>query len=195
VNALATDGQTLAFRATSAGRDTIHKLTIKGGAETALVTEFHPATLSPPAISDGTIVYSIWGKFSTQIEAISPSGSTRIVRKDGPWKVVSNPSISGDSLAYVRSRYCDQTLMTGKLSGRTNGRGDRVKLRIRSTAARDPGYERHYTHHFNAASKCHRRKFAKYHGTLWTTGLTPSRAMVTLLGHNRARPHVVTINR
>jgi hypothetical protein len=197
VNALALDGRFLAFRATdSSGRDSIGIRDLADGARHTISSPDRPATLSPPAISDGRLVFGVWGHGSTRIVSVAANGDgRRNERTDGPSKVVSNPSVHVNSLIYVRSTYCNQALMLGHLGGRRSGRGDRVLLRLRATAARDNGYESHHIHAYNGASRCHGHRFARYRGTLWTTGLSKSRALVTLLGSNRSRPHVLTIAR
>jgi hypothetical protein len=197
VTALAIDGNFVAMRATDAsGRDSIGIRTLADGAEQAISSPARPTTLSPPSISGGRLVYSVWAKRSTRLVSVAANGDgRRTERSDGPSKVVSNPSVSGGSLAYVRSTYCDQAVMLGHLGGRASGHDDRVLLRIRATAARDHGYESRHIHAYNGASHCRKHKFARYRGMLWTTGLSSSRALVTLLGRNRSHPHVLTIAR
>lgn len=197
VNALALTGSTLAYRTTdSFGKDTISARPISGGDPVVLGSYDLPTTLSRPSISGGTVVYGVWGRRDTRLIAIGTSGGqAQLLRKDSAWHVVSNPAIHGGAIAYVRSGYCDQTLMLGSLTGRPSGRGDRVKLRLRARVSRDPGYEPRHVRAYNGASKCPKRKYAGYSGELWTTAIGQSRLLVTLLARNRAKPRVLVVAR
>lgn len=197
VNALALDGATLAYRTTdAAGRDTIAARPIAGGEPVTLASYTPPSMLSRPSVSGGTVVFGVSGRTSTRIVAIAANGDNpRVVRRDSPWRVVGNPSLAGNALLYVRTGYCDQTLMLGELGGRASGRDDRVKLRIRATVRRDPGHEPGHIDAYDKASKCRRHKYARYSGDLWTTSLTPTRALATLLTRDRSKPRVISLAR
>lgn len=197
VNALAIGGGSLAYRTTdSAGKDTISVRPIAGGDPVVLGSYSLPTTLSRPSVSGGTVVFGVWGHRDSRLIAVGSAGSgARVLRKDSAFHVVANPAIQGDAVAYVRSGYCDQTLMLGALGGRPSGRDDRVKLRLRARVSRDPGYERNHTRHYNGASKCPKRKYARYSGELWTTALGESRLLVTLLARNRSKSRVLVVAR
>lgn len=197
VNALAVGGATLAYRTTDPkGNDAISARPVFGGEPVLLGSFEQPTMLSRPSVSGATVVFGVWGARYSRLIAVAPDGSGwRVLRNDAAWRVVSNPSVQGDSVIYVRTGYCEQAVMIGSLSGRPSGRDDRVKLRLRARVSRDPGYEPRHERAYNGASKCPRRKYAGYSGELWTTSLGPARLLVTLLARNRSKPRVLVIAR
>ena len=81
-----------------------------------------------------------------------------------------------------------------RLGPANSARHDRVLLRLRSTAQRDPGYQPGYPNNFNAASKCPPHRVSARRGVLWTTTLTARYAYVTLLsGASANHPSVLRV--
>jgi hypothetical protein len=128
--------------------------------------------LSRPAVSGDVVVYSAASTRATAIYASDlASKTTRRVRFSDSVQL-SNPSLRGNRLLYVRASNLDQRLVLGVL---TRGR-DRTVLRVGAPATRDSGYDRGYSHRTRTPP---RRRPAPF--LLWTTALGAGHAYVTLL--------------
>jgi hypothetical protein len=108
-----------------------------------------------------------------------PSRRLRTLRR-APRALLSQPSLRGRSLLYVRATVSGQEVRLGAARPRTPGR-DRRLLRVRSTVRRDAGHDPGRTTQGRLDADRHSRPLTPAAYTLWATALTTRAAYVTRL--------------
>jgi hypothetical protein len=138
-----------------------------------------PAQIGRPAIDGDMVVYHLAGPRSSRIVAYDLAQSTRRTLRRSASALLTNPTIVGDRLLYVRQTSLAQLLELGPAAQRGH---DRVLYRLAAPSVHDSGHEPGYSHH----TRTPHPKTAPW--TLWTTALSSTRAYVTLLPRNRSQP-------
>ena len=139
-DALAVSDTWLAYRqAVPDGGDRIAVRSIAATTdERTVATSPRGVALGRPSLDCGILVFHRAGRSQSTIVAVDlDRGDTSVVRR-ARLVQLSNPSVLGRKLLYVRHSNMSQQLLIGALGVR--GR-DRVLLTRRSTAARDSGHE------------------------------------------------------
>ena len=156
------------------------------GRERTLMSIGPPGQLGRPALDGDTLVLHVARPRSSEIVAIDlRTGRSRVLRSSGIDQL-TNPSLLGRHLLYVRTSNLRQQLELGPLwPGR-----DRALYTIASTARRDAGHEEGYSP--LTATPPPQRPADR---TLWTTALSPRLAYLTLLPMPRGQPAIVSLPR
>jgi hypothetical protein len=144
----------------------------RAGRERTVVSVKPPAQIGRPAIDGDRVVFHVAGlRVSELVEADLRTGRRRVLRRS-TLDQLTNPSLLGSALLYVRVSNLRQALVLGRV-----GPGhDRVIYSLASTAVRDEGHEPGY-------SSVTRTPPAGMPATrtLWTTALAASYAYLTLV--------------
>jgi hypothetical protein len=175
-----------------------------------------------PALDGARAVFTVDTPARSAIELVElASERRRRLRAAGRGVAFFNPSLLGGRLLFERVTRCVQQLRLSALAGpagvssrsgagRSQGaahsmgparssravRGERVLLSLPSAVARDPGYQRGYTHAYNSASGCPNRGAGPGAATqLGATALGPTSAYVTRLGPAAGEAEVVSVAR
>jgi hypothetical protein len=145
--------------------------------------------VSRPALDGSSVAFAIDTPRRSAIELVDlSSGRRRMLRLARRDVAFFNPSLSGGRLLFERVTRCVQQLRIGGL-GR---RGGRVLLSLPSAVARDPGYQRGYTHAYNSASGCPNRRPGRGGSVLLgATALSAAGAYVTRLGPGAGNAEIV----
>ncbi|MDP8910783.1 MAG: hypothetical protein M3M94_01800 [Actinomycetota bacterium] len=189
VDALAVSDAWLAYRTHGRAGDRIGARRLDDPGREATVASSNGAFgLGRPALSGDVLVFHVAGRRSSRIVAVNLRTSARTVVRRSRLDQLTNPSLLGRSLLYVRQSNAAQLLQVGAL-GR-EGR-DRVLYRLAPPAARDSGYE---ARHSRVTRTPPGGPAARM--TLWTTALSPRYAYVTLLPtRQRGRPTIARVAR
>ena len=144
-DALAVSDTWLAYRqSVPGGGDRIAVRSIAATTDERLVASTpRGVALGRPSLDGGTLVFHRAGSSASTIVALDlDHGDSSVVRRTRLVQL-SNPSVFGRKLLYVRHSNRSQQLLIGPLGVR--GR-DRVLLTRKSTATRDSGHEPGYSH-------------------------------------------------
>jgi hypothetical protein len=184
VDEIAVSDRWLVYRAQH--RLVAHSLVTAGLERT--VAAVRPAVdLGRPAVSGDVVVYASATTRSTAIYADDLAGGGRRVLRRSDLVQLSNPSILGRRLLYIRTTNLDQRLMLGPFRGRS-----RTLYRLGPPAQRDSGYERGHSHHTRTPPARPPSPLL-----LWTTALAPETAYVSLIPRNgrRAPARIIAVRR
>jgi hypothetical protein len=140
-----------------------------------------PAQLGRPSIDGATVVYHVATQRGSRIVAADLETSTSRVLRRSASALVTNPSLLGGQLLYVRQTSLAQLLELGPATSS----GDRVLYRLAAPAPHDAGHERGHS----SKTRTPHPKTAVW--TLWTSALSPTHAYVTLLPRARGREPVI----
>lgn len=192
--ALAVDADWLVARRDTPRSNVLVASSLANGEEATgtLYTVRSPAQISRPSLRGGRVVFGVSRPTGSRIEAIDlPDGHPATLRTAGRRTTLTNPSIDGGRLLFVRTDRCYQSLVLGPIG---KARKDRVVLRLRSTSPRDGGFQPGYVDHYDAASRCPHKHVSAQRGVLWSTALVGRVAYVTLLAGSRAdRPSILRV--
>lgn len=145
-----------------------------------------PAQIGRPSLDGDLVVFHIATRRSSQIVAADlAAGTSRVVRSAATAQL-TNPSVLGGELLYVRLTATAQLLELGSLE--PGGLND-VLYRLGAPARRDPGYEPGHSH----VTGTPKPKLAP--GTLWTTALAPQFAYVTFVRRKDGVASIVSVPR
>ena len=145
-----------------------------------------PAQIGRPALDGDVVVYHISARRSSRIVAADLAAQTSRVVRSTAAAQLTNPSVLGGELLYVRQTATAQRLELGSLAP---GGGNRVLYRLGAPARRDPGYEPGHSR----ITRTPRPKLAP--GVLWTTALAPQIAYVTFIRRNDGVASIVSVRR
>jgi hypothetical protein len=153
--------------------------------------EVRGPSLSRPALGGDRLVWSQASRRRSAIRALDlGSGRLRTLRTQ-PRALLSNPSIRGRSLAYVRATSHGQQLVVGRAARRRDTLGDRVLLSIGPLAGADSGHDPGRTTQGRGTE--HSRRRSRW--MLWTTALTDVSAYVTRFDPRRGRSSILRVRR
>jgi hypothetical protein len=145
---------------------------LETGEARAVTSVALPSQLGRPALDGDTLVYHVAsGRLSRLVTVDLATGASSVVRSTRSAQL-TNPSVLGDELLYVRITSAAQQLLLGRLAP---GGRNRVLYRLGAPAPHDNGYERGHSHH----TRTKRPPLAA--GTLWTTALSAAHAYVTFI--------------
>jgi hypothetical protein len=173
-DALAVSDSWLVYRTrTAGGADRLVARSLADGTERVVASVGPPAQLGRPALLEGILVYHAARPGRSEIVEVDLASGTRRVLRRSRLAELTNPSLEGNLLLYVRRSNVAQLLQVGP---RRPGGRDLVLLRLAGTAARDNGYERGHSRRTRTppAGRPARR-------LLWTTALGAFHAYVTLV--------------
>jgi hypothetical protein len=188
VDALAVSDSWLVTRTTGGGVDTLSAVPVSSpGERRTIATAKSPTNLGRPALDAGTLVYHVAGPHSSRIVGYDLARSTSQVLRSSRSALLTNPSLLGGRLLYVRQTSLAQLLELGPAT--PSGR-DRALYRLAAPAPHDPGHERGHS----TKTRTPHPRTAQW--TLWTSALSPTRAYVTLLPRRQgAQPVIVAVPR
>jgi hypothetical protein len=177
-DAVAVSAQWLAWRARDAEGDAIYAVPLAGGQPRRIARS---GELGRPAIEGDHLAYHVTGRTGSRIViAEMATGKRRTVRRERR-ALLTNPSIAGGRLLYVRSVYTLQELRLGPHPHRSPRR-DRRLWSMPPTGRRDAGHDPGKEHHRHGwPRKLWPRPKRGLSATLWTTALAADVAYVTLL--------------
>jgi hypothetical protein len=113
------------------------------------------AQIGRPSLDGSRVVFTVSTPSRTAVVMENLlSGATTVLRSAQGGAQLLNASLAGGELLYERFDRCSQKLEIGSL---TSPGSDRTLVSLPSTAVRDPGYERAFTHAYNTASLCPNR--------------------------------------
>ena len=145
-----------------------------------------PAQIGRPSLDGDLVVFHIATRRASRIVAADlAAGTSRVVRSAATAQL-TNPSVLGPELLYVRLTATAQLLELGSLEP---GGRNRVLYRLGAPARRDPGYEPGHSH----VTRTPRPKLAP--GILWTTALAPELAYVTFIRRKDGIASIVSVPR
>ena len=126
VDAVAISDKWVAYRTRNDGRDRIYARPLNAvgrvGDAKRIAAAGSPGQLSLPGIDDGTLVYSVQTTKRSKIVKAGLNGGKRDVLLKSNLSLLSNPSVRGDSLLYVRGTRTGWELRLTKLGKNDFGR-------------------------------------------------------------------------
>ena len=188
VDALAISDTWLVYRRrTAEGSDELVAHQLATGDARVIASARPPAQLGRPALDGETVVFHhATARTSSIVEVDLAQSATRVLRRSAV-EELTNPSIAGDALLYVRRTSRRQRLV---LTTRAAGARERVLLRAAGTSFRDSGFQRGYSTHTRTPRAGRRAK-----ASFWTTALSAGYAYVTLDPVGRGRPTLIRVPR
>jgi hypothetical protein len=205
VNALAVSNGWLVFRAVDgAGGEQLVAQSLAAPPQRRYVYGARLAgEVGRPSLDEGRVVFAVGTPAHSAIELVDLlSARVRTLRAVGYGAALSNPSLLGGRLLFDRVTRCAQQLRLGPALADGSGRArhgpgairERTLLSLPSTVARDPGYERGYTHAYNGASRCRNRRAGPGGNTqLGSTALSASTAYVSEFGTTGGNASIVSV--
>jgi hypothetical protein len=191
-DALAVSREWVAWRARDPEGDTIFAAPLAGGSPRRIARS---KELGRPAIDGGRMAYHVPGRTGSRIVLSDLATGKRTTVRRERRALLTNPSLAGGRLLYVRSVYTRQELRLGPPRKR-NPRHDRRLWRMPPTGRRDAGHEPGKKHHRHGwPRRLWPRPKRGLSATLWTTALTADVAYVTLLRQVSGAPLEVAILR
>ena len=191
-DAVAVSAEWVAWRARDADGDTIFAVALGGGQPRQIAKS---TELGRPAIEGGRLAYHVPGRTGSRIVIADLATGKRTTVRRERHALLTNPSLAGGRLLYVRSVYTRQELRLGPQS-RRSPRRDRRLWSMPPTGRRDAGHEpgkRHLRHGW--PRRLWPRPKRGLSATLWTTALAADVAYVTLLRQVSGAPLEVAILR
>jgi hypothetical protein len=191
-DAVAVSDEWVAWRAHDPEGDTLFAVPLAGGAPRRIAKSHE---LGRPSLDGGQMAYHVPGRTGSRLViADLATGKRRTVRRERH-ALLTNPSLHGNRLLYVRSVYTRQELRLGPQSKR-NPRRDRRLWSMPPTGRRDAGHDPGKEHHRHGwPRKLWPRPKRGLSATLWTTALASDVAYVTLLRQVSGAPLEVAILR
>jgi hypothetical protein len=188
VDGLAVSDNWLVTRAPSARGDTMAVRPIDAPTEVRTIAAARrPTQLGRPALDGDVVVFHIATPHGSRIVEYNLETSRLLVLRSTVSALLTNPSLLGGRLLYVRQTDLAQLLELGPAQP---GGVDRVLYRLGAPAPHDSGHERDYSH----VTRTPHPATASW--TLWTTALSARRAYVTLLPRRAGgRPKIVSMPR
>jgi hypothetical protein len=191
-DAVAIADRWVAWRAHGDDGDTIFAQPLSGGQPRRVAKS---RELGRPSLAGDRLAYHVTGRTGSRIVIANlETGKRRTVRRERR-ALLTNPSLHGSRLLYVRSFYKRQELRIGPQSKRSP-KHDRRLWSMPPTGRRDAGYEPGKEHHRHGwPRKLWPRPKLGLSSTLWTTALAADVAYVTLLRQMQGQPLEVAILR
>ena len=189
-DAVAVSDRWLAYRERRAGGgDRLAARPLGGGRSRLLASVRAPAQLGRPALDGERAVFHVSRPRSSRIVEVDLRDGRKRTLRYSRLEELTNPSILGGTLLYVRRSHTSQRLVLG--ARRPHVR-DRTLYRTGSTALRDPGYQRGYSRVTLTPPAARPARVA-----LWTTALTSRHAYLSLLplSGNARRATIVRLER
>jgi hypothetical protein len=157
-----------------AGGDRIDARLLSGqGREVSVASVGPPAQLGRPSLDGDRVVFHVARRSGSAIVEVDLSTRARRTLRRSALEALTNPSLLGGSLLYVRATNTAQLLELGPSA--PAGR-DRVLLRSASTSLRDSGYEPGHSR-FTRTPPAGRPAALAF----WTTALGPRAAYLALV--------------
>ena len=143
------------------------------GGEERTVAAGPPDSLGRPAMDGGRVVFHVAGRRTSRIAQYDLVSGARTTLRDERRAALTNPSLLGDALLYVRTTQWSQALMLGR----------RPLLRIAPAIRADKGYSTKHGPHRRVRQPRRPPKEGPpgTTTTLWTTALAADAAYVTRL--------------
>lgn len=183
---LAVSTRWLVYRVTATGGDRLVARSLFTGREQTIGSVEAPTRLGRPSVRVDLAVFHIASTRASRIVAVDLARGTRRVLRSSRTDQLTNPSVDGGNLVYVRASATAQKLVRGPLYRPS---GDRVLLRAPPTARRDSGYEPGYSHHTRT------ERPGRSNALFWTTALAPGSAYLTLYPlRGSGSVHVVSVS-
>jgi hypothetical protein len=121
------------------------------------------------------------------------TGSTTTLRRATRGALLTQPSLEGGRLLYVRATQASQQLLLGPALPRASSARDRRLLRARPMTRRDAGHQDGYSTQGRLKEDRHAHPLAPARYELWSTTLTPATAYVTRLRRGGRTADVVRV--
>jgi hypothetical protein len=187
-DAIAVSDRWLVARAPTATGEAITAAPLASPTEVRTVaTVRRPSRLGRPSLDLDTIAWHVATSRASSIVAYDLARSRSRVLRRSTSALLTQPSLLGTRLLYVRQTNLAQLLEVGAAAP---GGHDRVLYRLAAPAPHDAGYERGHSH----VTRTPRPRTAAW--TLWTSALSPTHAYVTLLPRRRgAQPWILSVPR
>jgi hypothetical protein len=200
VNALAVSDTWLVYRQQDAsGAERLVGVSLTTPGQTRYVFGAQLAgEVGRPSLQGTSVVFAIGTPASSAIEALDlTGGGARLLRVARHGAALSNPSLLGGQLLFVRVTRCAQQLRLGAaIEPRRRRVRERTLLSLPSTVHRDTGYERRFTHAYNGASKCPNRPAGPGGGVqLGATALGAHGAYITEFSVATGDARIVAVKR
>ena len=170
-NELAVSSRWLVYRVTGPSSDRLVARSLSTGRERTIASTGAGQRLGRPSVRGDLVVFHVASTQESRIVAVDLAHGTRRVLRASRIEQLTNPSVDGGSLVYVRASATAQELVRGPLD---QPAGDRTLLRAPPTALRDLGYEPGYSHHTRTPRPGRSKTL------FWTTALAPRSAYLTL---------------
>ncbi|MGB2876350.1 MAG: hypothetical protein WBB76_12880 [Gaiellaceae bacterium] len=182
VEKLAVSTRWLVYRAKdSSGREQILARSLTDLTHATVVARPRAAgLLGRPSLSGDLVVFHVATPDGSWLTLVDLATGRRAVLRFSVRSVVSNPSLLGSTLLFVRASRCSQQLRIAPFGG--NGQG-RVLYELPPLAGQDAGHERHHTSQGEHLPCPHGP--APTTRILWTTALSTTTAYVTVLQPRR----------
>jgi hypothetical protein len=200
VNALAVSDSWLVYRAQDAsGAERLIAVALAAPASSRAIFGPRPAgVIGRPALEGSRAVFSTGTPSRSAIELADLSDARlRTLRAARRGVSLTYPSLLNGRLLLERTTRCHQQLRIGSVFANRRGRvRERTLLGLPSTVARDPGFQRGYTHAYNGASKCPNRSAGRGGSAqLGPTALGTGGAYVTVSAKTGANARIVAVRR
>ena len=161
----------LVYRVTGPSNERLVARSLSTGRERTIASTGAGQRLGRPSVRGDLVVFHVASTQESRIVAVDLAHGTRRVLRASRIEQLTNPSVDGGSLVYVRTSATAQELVRGPLD---QPAGDRTLLRAPPTALRDLGYEPGYSHHTRTPRPGRSKTL------FWTTALAPRSAYLTL---------------
>ena len=168
---LAVSSRWLVYRVTGSSSNRLVARSLSTGRERTIASTGAGERLGRPSVRGDLVVFHVASTQASRIVAVDLAHGTRRVLRASRVEQLTNPSVDGGSLVYVRASATAQELVRGPLD---QPAGDRTLLRAPPTALRDLGYEPGYSHHTRTPRPGRSKTL------FWTTALAPRSAYLTL---------------
>ena len=192
-DALAVGDRWLAWRTAGPDRLWVLDLADPAGAPRPVASVPAPASLGRPALEGNALVYAVAGRRGSRIRLVDlATGRLRSLRRSSRGALLTQPSLRGGRLLYVRASALHQQLLLGPARLRSVSR-DAELLRIRSTTRRDAGHAKGYSRQGRLTEDRHVRPLRPARYSLWTTALSTRAAYVTRLRRDGRTADIVRL--
>ena len=186
-DSLAVSASWLAFRRVAGGAEQIVARELATGAERVLAEAKAPARLGRPALEGDVLVFHVAGVRVSRIDEVDLTTGARRALRSSRTVQLTNPTLAGDVLAYVRVTNAAQQL----LAGPRRPVRDRVLRRANGVSRRDRGHE-----HGKKPHKATPPPAPPAPHVYWTTALSERFAYLTLSPLTRGQaPRLLRIPR
>jgi hypothetical protein len=180
VDALAVNDEWLVYRRPLADGEELVARRLPDGPEQTVIAAETPLRLGRPALSGATLVFHVAGRRQSRIDEVDLTTMARRTIRSSTLAQLTNPTLDGGTLAYVRETNVQQQLLVGK----------RVLHRAAGVSRRDSGFERGHSHR----TRTPRARPPAAH-LLWTTALSERYVYLTLAPLRGGEPQLVQIPR
>lgn len=180
IGPLAVSDEWLVYRRPLQGGDELIAWRLPDGPEQSVIATETPVRLGRPALSGRTLVFHVAGPRRSRIDEVDLTTMARRTLRSSTLAQLTNPTVDGETLVYVRGTNVQQQLTDGR----------RVLARAAGMSRRDSGFERGHSHRTQTPPA--RPPAANL---LWTTALSARYAYVTLAPLRGGTPQLVQVAR